>query len=225
MSGARPPYFVAFDLLWLNGQDLRTLPLIERKERLALIVPAAPFFLLYVDHVEARGKDLFTLVCAQDLEGIVAKPKDSPYDPERTKWFKIKNPQYSQREGRREMFNSFMGYNDIAHVRELTKEVVWIPRPSGGGKDRELWYRATKTGVPYQESFVLREPIPVTEQGGNARPAAKRSLRRSTPKLILPSLEASFLESRIRAVAELRNHERRLDPVLRRDQSLPSAAP
>jgi hypothetical protein len=160
-SGTRPPYFVAFDLLWLNGEDLRSLPLIERKKRLASIVPAAPAYLLYVDHIEARGKDLFTAVCAKDLEGIVAKPKDSSYDPERTKWFKIKNPNYSQREGRREMFNSFMGYNDIAHVRELTKEVTWTPNSNGGRKERELWYRAAKTGVAYQESFVLREPVVV----------------------------------------------------------------
>jgi bifunctional non-homologous end joining protein LigD len=34
MGGTREPYFAAFDLLWLNGEDLRTLPLIERKRRL-----------------------------------------------------------------------------------------------------------------------------------------------------------------------------------------------
>ena len=56
------------------------------------------------------------------------------------------------REGRREMFNSFMGYNDIAHVRELTKEVVWMPGRRGNSKDRELWYRAAKTDLAYQES-------------------------------------------------------------------------
>jgi hypothetical protein len=59
------------------------------------------------------------------------------------------------------MFNSFMGYNDIAHVRELTKEVTWTPNSNGGRKERELWYRAAKTGVAYQESFVLREPVVV----------------------------------------------------------------
>jgi bifunctional non-homologous end joining protein LigD len=41
-SGAHPPYFVAFDLLWLNGEDLRSLRLIERKKRLASIIPTAP---------------------------------------------------------------------------------------------------------------------------------------------------------------------------------------
>src|SRR5262249_33656805 len=48
-TGARDPYFAAFDLLWLDGEDLRSLPLIERKKRLAVIVPPAPAFLFYVD--------------------------------------------------------------------------------------------------------------------------------------------------------------------------------
>jgi hypothetical protein len=43
--------------------------LIERKKRLAAIVPVAPAFVFYVDHVEANGRDLFASVCAKDLEG------------------------------------------------------------------------------------------------------------------------------------------------------------
>jgi bifunctional non-homologous end joining protein LigD len=182
--GRKSPCFIAFDLLWLNGKDLRSLPLIERKKRLAAIVLDAPAFLLYVDHVEARGKDLFAAICAQDLEGIVAKPKNSTYDAVRTKWFKIKNPKYSQREGRREMFNSFMGYNDVAHVRELTKEIVWTPK-TNGGNSRELWYRAAKTGVAYQESFVLREPVVenrVVATTASPKPQSTRSTRTTLPR-------------------------------------------
>jgi hypothetical protein len=40
-----------------------------------------------------------------DLEGIVAKRLDDPYDP-RVRWLKIKNPDYSQKEGRGDLFNS-----------------------------------------------------------------------------------------------------------------------
>src|SRR5262249_44629142 len=68
-TGTRPPYFAAFDILWLDGEDLRTLPLIERKKRLAAIVPAAPAFLFYVDHIEEKGRALFEAICAKDLEG------------------------------------------------------------------------------------------------------------------------------------------------------------
>jgi hypothetical protein len=139
--------------------EMRSLPLIERKKRLAAILPVAPAFFFYVDHVEERGRALFEAICAKDLEGIVAKPKHSAYDPVRTKWFKVKNPNYSQREGRREMFNSFMGYNDVAHVKELSKEVTYVAVRKSSGNGRGLWYRATKTGVAYQESFVLREHV------------------------------------------------------------------
>jgi hypothetical protein len=43
-------------------------------------------------------------MCANDLEGIVAKRLGDPYEP-RVKWLKIKNGDYSQREGRGDLFN------------------------------------------------------------------------------------------------------------------------
>jgi bifunctional non-homologous end joining protein LigD len=80
------------------------LPLIERKRILKRIVPARPASVLYVDHFDARGVDLFRVVCDRDLEGIVEKRKDGLYTLEETSWVKIKNPRYSQIEGRHELF-------------------------------------------------------------------------------------------------------------------------
>jgi ATP-dependent DNA ligase len=54
--------------------------------------------------VQGRGRDLFELICAHDLEGIVARRLDVPYDP-RTKWLKVKNSDYSQKDGRGELLN------------------------------------------------------------------------------------------------------------------------
>ena len=54
--------------------------------------------------VEGKGCRLYELVYAHDHEGIVAKRLADPYGP-RTKWLKIKNPDYSQKEGRAELFN------------------------------------------------------------------------------------------------------------------------
>ena len=101
------PYFYAFDLLWGGGVDLRDLTLLERKARLKEVVPAPPSRLLYLDHVEDQGVELFEMVCKLDLEGIVAKPKQSPYRELDGKplWIKVKNPSYSQAEGRGELFN------------------------------------------------------------------------------------------------------------------------
>ena len=103
MRRRSPQHFIAFDLLWLGGEDLRQLPLLERKRRLRHLAPdAGP--VLYADHVAESGVELFRVVCEQDLEGIVSKRRDGLYTPEATTWVKIKNPRYSQAEGRRELF-------------------------------------------------------------------------------------------------------------------------
>jgi bifunctional non-homologous end joining protein LigD len=94
------PVFYAFDCLMLNGRDLRSLPLLERKEILRGIVNDHPRILV-ARHVERNGCDLFRLVCEQDLEGIVAKRKNGAYGED---WFKIRNPGYTQYQGRRELF-------------------------------------------------------------------------------------------------------------------------
>jgi bifunctional non-homologous end joining protein LigD len=95
-------YFYAFDGLMIDGEDLRGLPLLERKERLKRIIPRKPSYLLYVDHIENRGCDLFEHACRLDLEGVVAKRKTSIYHATQKPsphWIKIKNPSYSQAEG------------------------------------------------------------------------------------------------------------------------------
>ncbi len=98
------PYFYAFDLLWLDGRDLRGLALVERKALLRGLAPRQPSRLLYVDHVVGNGVELFRAVCDQDIEGIVAKHMEAPYDPDSPTWVKIKNRAYTQAVGRRERF-------------------------------------------------------------------------------------------------------------------------
>lgn len=98
-------YFYAFDILQLNGKDLRSLPLLTRKRQLRRLIPKTGSPLLYVSHVEERGEDLFRLACREDLEGIVAKWREGIYDPNRvSSWIKIKNPAYSQIIGGDELF-------------------------------------------------------------------------------------------------------------------------
>jgi bifunctional non-homologous end joining protein LigD len=101
------PIFAAFDLLCIDGADLRELPLEERKKRLRKTVRKNARRVLYVDHVKAHGRPLFAEVCKRDLEGVIAKPLISPYRNIRGKspWIKIRNPAYSQTEGRGDQFN------------------------------------------------------------------------------------------------------------------------
>jgi bifunctional non-homologous end joining protein LigD len=99
--------YFAFDLLFLNGKDRRALPLRERKNLLRSIVPAKSEHLFFVEYVVGAGKALFKTVRENDMEGIVAKPAASTYAPGETKWLKIPNPRYSQKEGHADLFNDF----------------------------------------------------------------------------------------------------------------------
>ena len=99
------PVFYAFDLLWLNDSDLRSLPLIERKRRLRQLVEKNILArIVYAQHLETRGIAFFEEICQRDLEGIVAKRKRSVYKNNGTGWLKIKNPKYSQAAGRHDLF-------------------------------------------------------------------------------------------------------------------------
>ena len=95
--------YAAFDLLWLNGEDLRDCPLMVRKRALDRLIPKNTPWLRRVLQVKRYGIELFDAARRLDLEGIVAKRRQDPYRPG-TVWFKIKNPEYSQAEGRWELF-------------------------------------------------------------------------------------------------------------------------
>ena len=93
-EGASHPltYFV-FDLLHLNGHNLRHLPLAERKQILELMLDTLPEHdvIRYGQHIETEGKPIFDQACKLGAEGIVSKRSDSAYTSGRTKsWIKIK---------------------------------------------------------------------------------------------------------------------------------------
>jgi DNA ligase D-like protein (predicted ligase) len=89
-SGANLVYFV-FDLLALDDEVLTTLPLEQRKQRLAKLLGKKSGPLRYSDHVVGSGAEFFALACKQGLEGIISKRRDRPYVPGRGKtWLKTK---------------------------------------------------------------------------------------------------------------------------------------
>ena len=95
--------FAAFDLLWLDGTDLRSRPLSERKDLLGDLLPEDTGPLYKILTLDEHGRALFSAIKKMDLEGVVAKRKTDPYGAA-TSWYKIKNPGYSQGEGRGELF-------------------------------------------------------------------------------------------------------------------------
>jgi ATP-dependent DNA ligase len=63
--------------------------------------------LLYAEHIQAKGVDLFRAICDKDLEGIVTKHRRAPYSARPQSWFKVLNPDFTQKRGRRELFDKF----------------------------------------------------------------------------------------------------------------------
>ena len=89
---ATPAFFFAFDLLALDGRDLRRLPLTARKDllRRVLALSVSGTF-RYVEEVPERGEDLFAAVAQMGLEGVVAKRADAPYRAGySTDWLKMR---------------------------------------------------------------------------------------------------------------------------------------
>ena len=133
-------YFV-FDLLYLNGKDLRALPLTKRKELLRDLLPEIPD-IQFNDHLLEYGKDFFQLARENNLEGIVAKRADSPYQTGRRSkdWLKIKI--------RLQQEAIICGYTDPRGSRKLFgslvlgayqgKELIHIGFSGSGFDDRSL---------------------------------------------------------------------------------------
>lgn len=100
------PFYFAFDVLSLDGKDLRHLPLLQRKKILKRLLHGRSECLVYVDHIDGDGVWLFEQACQLDLEGIVAKHRHGKYIDQReaSTWVKIKNARYTQVAGRDERF-------------------------------------------------------------------------------------------------------------------------
>jgi bifunctional non-homologous end joining protein LigD len=132
------PFFYAFDALSIDGDDLRELPLLERKRRLARAMPQPDLQarVRYMDHVVGRGRDLFRLVCQKDAEGIVAKWMRGRYraDGATTSWLKVKNPRYSQAVGRHDFFEGRGPAHAALATRRLDPVAFTAARrgPAGG---------------------------------------------------------------------------------------------
>lgn len=84
--------FFAFDLLFEGSDDLRSKPLLKRKERLNdLLGGSSQSIVRYTEHMVAQGRDVLASACKLQLEGIVSKRCDAPYRSGRTdQWLKAK---------------------------------------------------------------------------------------------------------------------------------------
>lgn len=153
---ARPIVYYAFDLLYLDGRDVRSEPLERRKallaELLADVDPAGPLRLS--EHIVGQGPDFFRQVCKRGLEGIISKRRDRPYVGGRgADWLKCKCIQraefvvggFTDPERSRTGFGALLvGYHDDG-------KLVYAGRVGTGFSDRllrELRGRLDKLAQP-----------------------------------------------------------------------------
>lgn len=137
-----PVHFYAFDLLYINGFDLRRLPLEQRKTILRQLIPDSGGWVRYCDHVEGHGVAFFNAVSQRGLEGMVAKLRKSPYQEARSRhWLKIKTQHtdhfviagYTPPEGSRKYFGAV-----VLGLFDGKGNLVPVGRAGGGFDDKTL---------------------------------------------------------------------------------------
>ena len=157
-------FLYVFDLLRLEGEDLRELPLRERKSRLRR---ALSFHgpVRFTPHRNARGEEMFREACQKGLEGVIAKRADSPYRGSRSRdWLKLKCHAeqelviggFTAPKGSRTEFGALLvGYHDDGDLRYAGKVGTGFDRKTLADLARRL--RALEQEEP---PFVDVHPIP-----------------------------------------------------------------
>jgi len=131
--------YCVFDLLWMDGKSLKDLPLTERKELLKVLIKDHP--VLKFSESFADGKKLYEQVLEQNLEGIVAKQKDSEYieGSRGNEWLKI--PTRKRQEfvigGWAESENG-RSFRSLLFGAYEKGKLHWIGRSGGGYKEKEM---------------------------------------------------------------------------------------
>jgi bifunctional non-homologous end joining protein LigD len=163
-----PVVYYAFDLLYLDGYNLMSIDLEERKDLLTSIL-ATGDCLRFSDHYVGRGIDLLQAAAARNLEGIVAKRRRSCYEQKRSgEWLKIKITRrqecviggYTDPRGARENFGSLvLGlYDDQRHLIHVGHAGSGFT----GQSHAEMWKRLEKLKVtrsPFYGKVESTRPV------------------------------------------------------------------
>jgi bifunctional non-homologous end joining protein LigD len=174
--------YYAFDLLHLNGKDLRSAPLTERKRALAELLQSAPKDLAPTlrlsEHVVGQGPEFFQKACELGVEGIISKRVSAPYRSGRGRdWLKIKC-------NKRQEF-VIVGYTDPGGSRShLGALLLAVKGEQGFVYSGRVGTGFTEASLAELEQalapLVVREPSVVNAPRG----AAVRGVHWVKPKLV-----------------------------------------
>jgi bifunctional non-homologous end joining protein LigD len=154
--------YEVFDLIYLDGHDLRKLPLAKRVELLAGVIPDLPHIRLG-DHLLEHGVAFFNAVSERGLEGIVAKDSKSPYTPglRSLSWLKIKAQRRMEAVigGFTEPSGSRRGLGSLILGVYDKDELVYIGHVGTGFDDKALVdLRARLDGIAQPKSPFTKKP-------------------------------------------------------------------
>jgi bifunctional non-homologous end joining protein LigD len=221
-TGTSEVVYYVFDLLYLNGYDLRRVTLEERKTLLKRVVPAAGT-IRYSDAFNVPGAEFFSEVCKLGFEGMISKRADSTYEGTRgTTWLKVKCGRrqelviggFTDPEGSRQGFGALLlGVYD-------TKGNLRYSGKVGTGLNDALLVKLRRT----LDGLVQDKPTFINPPRG----AEARRAHWVTPELVA---EVSFTEwtqdgtLRHPSFQGLRNDKRAQDVVREEPSATPTIAP
>ncbi len=168
--------YYAFDLLYLDGFDLRRVELERRKELLRERISAGGV-VQYSDHYAEKGLDLFEAAKKRGLEGIVAKRRNSLYEEKRTRdWLKIKITQrqecvvggYTDPEGSRSYFGAL-----VLGLYDRSGRLIHVGQVGTGFDQKAL-----------KETFDLMKPLATEKNPFYGEMGGLRKVHFVRPKLV-----------------------------------------
>ena len=160
-----PVFYYVFDLLWLDGRDVRPLPLRTRKRLLRAVLHSEDPIRI-ASHRNGEGEALYAEACRKGWEGVIAKRADSAYTDRRSRdWLKFKCEQgqelvvggYTAPRGARTEFGALLlGYYDGDALRYAGKVGTGFDTDTLRSIGRELRARATDSS-PFADAAQIRE--------------------------------------------------------------------